>query len=69
MDEILLSRKRTSEILNISLRTLDHIVAARELRPRRIGRRVLFERREIEKFARRDHQTGSSAQGQVDASR
>ncbi len=31
------------------------LVARGELKPRRIGRRILFERRELERFARRDH--------------
>lgn len=31
------------------------LVARGELKPRRIGRRILFERREPERFARRDH--------------
>jgi len=58
IESILMSRKDVSRILGISIRTLDGLVLCREIRVRRIGRRVLFDRREIERFAERDHKTG-----------
>jgi excisionase family DNA binding protein len=56
-EPMLLSRKEVARALGISLRLIDTLVARGELRVRRIGRRTLVERRECEKFARRDHQT------------
>ena len=55
MEKILLSRTEAAAYLGISLRTLDSLLAARELASRRIGRRRLIERRVLEQFARRDH--------------
>lgn len=55
MEKILLSRREAAAYLGISLRTLDSLLAARELASRRIGRRRLIERRLLEHFARRDH--------------
>ena len=56
-EQLLLSKRSTAATLGISVRTLENLVAVREIVPRRIGKRVLFEAREIERFARRDHQT------------
>jgi excisionase family DNA binding protein len=55
MDKLLLSRTEAASYLGISLRSLDSLLAARELASRRIGRRRLIERRVLEQFARRDH--------------
>lgn len=57
MDRIFHGKRETAATLGISVRTLENLVAMREIMPRRIGRRVLFEAREIERFARRDHRT------------
>ena len=57
MDRIFHGKRETAATLGISVRTLENLVAMREITPRRIGRRVLFEMREIERFARRDHRT------------
>ena len=54
---LLVSRRETAQALGLSVRTLDALVARHEIRPRRIGRRVLFERSELERFVRRDHST------------
>jgi excisionase family DNA binding protein len=56
-EQLLLSKRSTAAMLGISMRTLENLVAIREINPRRIGRRVLFDAREIERFARRDHRT------------
>lgn len=61
---LLLSRKASARLLGISVRTLDHLIAHAELRVRRIGRRVLVERRALEAFARRDHRTAVPAESQ-----
>jgi excisionase family DNA binding protein len=54
---ILASRKDAARALGISIRTLDTLILQGELRARRVGRRVLVETIELEKFARRDHRT------------
>jgi excisionase family DNA binding protein len=54
---LLLSKADAAQALGISLRTVDNLLAARELPARRIGRRVLIRRNDLEQFARRDHGT------------
>lgn len=54
-EKILLDRKEAASLLSISLRTLDSLLARGELKTRRIGRRRLIPRQELEQFARRDH--------------
>ena len=65
-DSILISRKDASRLLGISVRTLDTLVVHREIGVRHIGRRVLFERRAIERFARRDHKTEAITNADTD---
>ncbi len=67
MDRIFHGKRETAATLGISVRTLENLVAMREISPRRIGRRVLFEAREIERFARRDHRTKQERKGNEDA--
>jgi hypothetical protein len=67
MDRIFHGKRETSALLGISVRTLENLVAMREIIPRRIGRRVLFEAREIERFARRDHKTKPERKGNENA--
>ena len=62
-ETLLLSRRSAAALLSISLRTLDSLVGRHELSTRRIGRRVLFERRILAQFARRDHATRPNCQG------
>ena len=57
-DKILLTKRDAASALSVSIRTIDNLILAAELIPRRIGKRVLFERRVLEQFARRDHATG-----------
>ena len=53
--KFLLSRREASHSLSISLRTLDYLIASGMLTVRRIGRRVLVEPAELERFSRRSH--------------
>lgn len=55
LDPLLLTRQQTAATLAISLRSLDHLVASGALRPVRIGKRIQFNRRSIELFAKGDH--------------
>jgi excisionase family DNA binding protein len=52
------SRGEAAEMLSISPRTLDRLIAEKQLPVRRIGRRVLITRDALEKFTRKDHETG-----------
>ena len=45
-------------MLGISVRTLDRLIAEKQLQVRRIGRRVLITRDVLTQFVKRDHQTG-----------
>ena len=56
-ESILISKKETARLLGVSLRTVDNLIARRELSVRRVGRRVLVPRHVLEKFCRRDHVT------------
>jgi excisionase family DNA binding protein len=56
-EAILISKRDAAKALAISLRTLDNLIASKELTVRRVGRRCLIPRRALEEFARRDHST------------
>jgi len=51
MERLLFARRESAAILNISVRELDYRIARGELAVRRVGRRVLIPRTELEKFA------------------
>ena len=51
------SRKEAKELLNIGLRTLDRLIAGKQLPVRRVGRRVLITGEALKQFTRRDHAT------------
>jgi excisionase family DNA binding protein len=51
MEPLLLGRKEAAAALGICLRMLDYKIAHGELAVRRVGRRVLIPRVELEKFA------------------
>jgi len=55
MEAVLISKKEAARLLSLSLRTIDNLIAMKQLAARRVGRRVLISRQELEKFARRDH--------------
>jgi hypothetical protein len=55
MTKILYSRKESAFALSISIRSLDLVIAAGELKVRRIGRKVLIPVAELERYARKDH--------------
>jgi excisionase family DNA binding protein len=52
------NRDEAAEMLGISVRTLDRLIAEKQLQVRRIGRRVLITRDVLTQFVKRDHQTG-----------
>jgi excisionase family DNA binding protein len=54
-NKLLFSQKEAALILGVSLRTIQNLIFAKQLPIRRIGRRVLVHRKDLEAFARRDH--------------
>ena len=66
-ESILLSRRDAAALLSISLRTLDYLIARKEIAARKIGARVLIPRRALERFARRDHATQTPSPGKANS--
>jgi excisionase family DNA binding protein len=60
-EAILISKRDAAKALSISLRTLDNLIASKELTVRRVGRRCLIPRTVLDAFARRDHSTRATA--------
>jgi excisionase family DNA binding protein len=54
-EKLLFTRAEAAALLSISLRTLDHLHARKEIRVRRVGRKILIPRAELERFTRNDH--------------
>ena len=50
MDAILVSRKEAAQALGLGRGKLDQVIAAGEIRVRRIRRRVLIPREELQRF-------------------
>ncbi len=55
MERILLSRKNTAKVMDISLRKVDDLIAKRLLEAIKCGRRTLIPRAAIEKYARENY--------------
>jgi excisionase family DNA binding protein len=53
--KILASREEAAQMLSISQRALDYLIATRRLPTRRIGGRVLILISELRRYARSDH--------------
>jgi len=49
---ILVSRRTAARLLNLSVRTISQLIASGELRAKRVGKRVLLLRDDLERFAR-----------------
>ena len=54
-EKLLLSRRDAAQLLSISQRALDYLVATRRLPTRRIRKRVLIPVAALRKYARADH--------------
>ena len=54
-EKLLLSRRDAAQLLSISQRALDYLVATQRLQTRRIGKRVLIPVADLRKYARSDH--------------
>jgi excisionase family DNA binding protein len=54
-NKILVGRHEAAEMLSISCRALDYLVAHKELSVRRIGSRVLIPVSDLQRFSQSDH--------------
>ena len=56
-EPIAVSKLEAAQMLGVSLRTIERLIALKELQVRRLGRRVLIPRTSLENFLRNDHPT------------
>jgi hypothetical protein len=54
-DKLLVCREEAAEILSINVRSVDYLLANRQLTSRRIGTRNLIPMADLRRFARMDH--------------
>ena len=54
-DKLLVSRQEAADLLSISQRAVDYLIASKTLSTRRIGARVLIPTQDLRRFARADH--------------
>jgi excisionase family DNA binding protein len=54
-EKLLFSKSASAELLDISIRTLEHLITAGQIPIQRIGRRVVISRRALDKFAHSNH--------------
>jgi hypothetical protein len=52
---LLYSRKEAARQLSFSIRSLDYLIATKQLATRRLGKRVMIPHSELVRFARADH--------------
>jgi excisionase family DNA binding protein len=52
---LLVSKRDAAALLSLCVRTIDNLIAMKELPARRVGRRVLIPYAALVQFARRDH--------------
>jgi excisionase family DNA binding protein len=52
-EPFLLSKRLAAEALSVSLRTVDNLIASKQIAVMRVGKRVLVPRKALEKFADR----------------
>ncbi len=55
MDKLLISQEEAAQLLSISKRSVEYLVATRQLSTRRIGTRALIPIEDVRRFARSDH--------------
>ncbi len=55
VEPLAIGRVEAARLLGVSVRTLDTMIARRELRGRRIGRRIVFPLEELHRFLSKDH--------------
>jgi excisionase family DNA binding protein len=57
MYQLLVSKREAASALGLCVRTIEKLIALKQLPARRVGRRCLIEKTALERFARRDHRT------------
>ena len=57
--KILISKRDAALALSLSIRTIENLIARKELTARRVGRRTLVVASSLESFARKDHASPS----------
>jgi excisionase family DNA binding protein len=53
-DALLLSKRRAAQLLGLSVRSIEIMIRAKQLDSRKIGRRRLVPRKEVERLSRHD---------------
>jgi excisionase family DNA binding protein len=53
--KLLFSKKDAALLLSLSIRSLEYLIASKELTVRRVGKRILIPRQTLEQFVRSDH--------------
>jgi excisionase family DNA binding protein len=56
-EALALSKVEAAQLLGVSLRTVDRLIALKQLPVRRLGRRVLIPRNSLHNLLRADHPT------------
>lgn len=56
-EPVAVSKAEAAEMLGVSMRTVDRLIALKELPVRRLGRRVLIPRNGLHNLMRSDHPT------------
>lgn len=54
-DKLLLSKRETAQLLGLSVRSIEHLIANKRLMARRVGGRVLVPYSACQIFVRSDH--------------
>ncbi|MBZ5687259.1 MAG: helix-turn-helix domain-containing protein [Acidobacteriia bacterium] len=60
---LLVSKRDAAALLSLCLRSIDNLIAGRQLPCRRIGKRVLIPYAALVAFVRRDHLNSSESEG------
>lgn len=71
VSKILVSKREAAAALSLSVRTIENLIARKELVARRVGRRTLVVASSLTSFARRDHASPSpskKAKGMTESS-
>jgi Helix-turn-helix domain len=68
MEKFLYSRKEAAHALGISVRSLDYLIAGKQLDTRRIGKKVLVTRASLAAFASGNHYGSMSTAARSEAS-
>lgn len=59
-EPVAVSKAEAAEMLGVSVRTVDRLIALKELPVRRLGRRVLIPRNGLHNLLRSDHPTSAA---------